>query len=254
MGDDESRSGELLADEPEPTGEVSRRRLIAGAGGAVAGGLLVIGVPDAAVAARTKKVGAGRSDRRSVGLLGQINQEGPNLEIFGYLTRIQGLGISALYTSPPAINSNDPRASDPGPARFTFFNRATMTSMSRRNDVLSATANGTVTIFHQPDGGADFDDPGSFADGKVIAEFKGSFRDDLLLDGENQGALVMSGDLTQSRAPRFDIAGKRARFGKRGLPWHVDASGRGIRTEPTIPRAVISISGDLGVIDAEVIS
>jgi hypothetical protein len=31
----------------------------------------------------------------------------------------------------------------------------------------------------------------------------------------------------------------------------MEGSGRAVRTEPTIPRAILSISGNLGVIDAE---
>lgn len=251
MAEGIERSRELAEDREEEAREVTRRRLIAG--GAVAGGLLVVGVPSLAEAKKEKQVGSGRSDRHSVGFLGQINQEGPTLTVFGYMTRVEGLGTSALYTVPPAINSNDPRASDPGPARFTFLGQATMNSMSRRGDVLSATASGAVRIYVQPDGGANFDDPGSFGDGEVIAAYKGSFLNDLLLDGENRGAFAMSGDLTQSKAPGFKLDGRRLQFGSKGLPWNLGASGRGVRTEPTIPRATISVSGDLGVVDAAVV-
>lgn len=249
MSDGIERSPEVVDDREQTAGEVTRRRLIAG--GAVAGGLLVIGVPSAVAAKR--QVGSGRTDRHSVGFLGQINQEGPTLTVFGYMTRVEGLATSALYTTPPAVNSNDPRASDPGPARFTFFGQATMDSMSRRTDVLSATASGKVQIFVQPGGGANFDDPGSFADGEVIAVYKGSFLNDLLLDGENQGAFVMTGDLTQSKAPGFKLDGRSLQWGSKKLPWNLNAAGRGVRTEPTIPRATISVSGDLGVVDAAVL-
>lgn len=252
MGEGADRSPDFVPDGERTAGELTRRGLIAGAGGAVAGGLLVIGVPSAVGAPRRKRVGSGRTDRHSVGFLGQINQEGPTLTVFGYLTRVQGLSTSALYTVPPAVNSTNPRASDPSPARFTFFGQARIDSMSRRTEVLAATARGSVQIFAQPGGGANFNDPKSFSDGRVIASYRGQFLNDLLVDGENRGSFVMTGDLTQSRAPGFTFGGRRLRFGGKGLPWTLNAAGRGVRTEPTIPRATISVSGDLGVIDAEV--
>jgi hypothetical protein len=252
MSEGADRPLEFMPDGEGTASEVTRRGVIAGAGGAVAGGLLVVGVPSAVGAPRRKRVGSGRTDRHSVGFLGQINQEGPILTVFGYLTRVQGISTSALYTVPPAVNSNDPRAADPNPARFTFLGRAKIDSMSRRTEVLASTATGRVQIFAQPGGGANFNNPNSFADGQVIASYRGTFLNDLLVDGANQGSFVMTGDLTQSRAPCFRFGGRRLRFGAKGLPWNLNAAGRGIRTEPTIPRATISVSGDLGVIDAEV--
>jgi hypothetical protein len=230
---------------------VTRRGLLE-AGALTAGGVLVLGLPEAAPAAAAgPRVGSGLTDRHSVGLLMAIRQVGPSLAGFGYLTRVRGLTAAQLFTSPPAISSADARASDPGPARFTFFSEAKIESLSQLAEAISSTGGGNVRIYYQARGGATFDDPASFAKGLHIATLVGNFQNDLTLTEPNTADVHVTADLTQTRVRQFSAgAVPKLRFGGAGYAWTLRATGRGHRTEPTTPRSELTLSGDLGVVDA----
>ena len=250
MTDPESRSpSEVENLEALDEAAMSRRMLLTGAAG---GGLLLVGLPGSAEArsAAGPYVGAGQTDRQTVGFVAQVMQAGPSLTGYGYLTRIRGLSLAGLYVTPPALTGNDPRSQDPSAARFTLTTEGTIRAMSAVGEVLSSVIAARVSIYHQPAGGARFDDPSSFARGQRIASFAATLQNDLSVDGENQGSLALTGDLTQETAPRFRLSGGRRTFGRKGLPWVMRATGRGHRTEPTAPRAELFISGALGVVDA----
>jgi hypothetical protein len=231
--------------------EITRRRLLVAGGAAAAGGLLVVGLPDFADAApHRNKVGAGLTDRRTVGLVLQCNQVGTSMTGFGYLTRVQGLPASALSTRPPAKNSIDPRSSDPSTARFTVLGAATLEAVSQMGSVITAIGSGSMRIFYQPGGGASFGDPASFGRGQEIAAFEMGFQNNLALDDPNKAGVRLTADLSQLTAPSFRIDGSARRFGDKGLPWNLQATGRGQRTEPTAPRSQFFLSADMGVVDA----
>ena len=233
-------------------GLVTRRGLME-AGGAAAGGALILGLPDAAggAAGSGRRVGSGPTDRHSVGLLMAIRQVGPSLIGFGYLTRVRGLNSAQLFTTPPAVHSADPRASDPGPARFTFYSEAKIESLSQLGEAISSTGGGRVRIYYQAGGGASFGDPATFGRGLLIATLTGNFQNDLTVSEPNTADVHMTADLTQSGGRRF--AGQGAgnlRFGGIGYAWTMRATGRGRRTDPATPRSELTLSGDLGVVDA----
>ena len=52
-----------------------------------------------------------------------------------------------------------------------------------------------------------------------------------------------SAELTQRAAPAFQLDGRRARLGRRGLRMRMWASGPGSRTDAAAPRAVFEIAG-----------
>src|SRR3954447_20962674 len=232
--------------------EITRRGLLGEAGGGAAGGMLVLGLPDTAEAARRRRaeVGAGRTDRHTVGMLGQIDQVGTTLTTFGYMTRARGLSNAALFTRPPGRTTNDPRAADASAARITFVVKTTISNMDTVGSVITAVSSGRVRIFHQTNGGARFADPSSFARGQEIASLEGIFQNNLALDAPDRASVALSGDLAQRSAKAFRIGGKAVRFGRKGLDWRLEATGRGQRTEQSTPRAVLFVSGDLGVVDA----
>jgi len=234
-------------------GRVTRRGLLE-AGGAAAGGAIILGLPEAAdaAAASGRRVGSGPTDRRSVGLLMAVRQVGPSLDGFGYLTRVRGLANAQLFTAPPAVRSTDARASDPSPARFTFYAEAKIESLAQLDEAISSNGGGRVRIYYQANGGARFDDPATFASGLLVATLTGNFQNDLTLTEPNTAVVNMSADLTQTNARRFTVAGAGAlRFGGPRYSWSLSATGRGRRTEPTEPRSELKLSGDLGVVDAQ---
>ena len=230
---------------------VTRRGLLE-AGALTAGGVLVLGLPAGAEAADGgRRVGSGLSDRHSVGLMMAIRQVGPSLAGFGYFTRVRGLTAAQLFTSPPAIRSTDARASDPGPARFTFYSEAKIESLSQLAEAISSTGGGNVRIYYQARGGATFADPASFAKGVHIATLVGNFQNDLAVTEPNTADVHVTADLTQTRARQFTAgAAGKLRFGGDGYAWTMRATGRGHRTDPTTPRSELTLSGDLGVVDA----
>ena len=232
--------------------EVTRRGLLGGAGGVAAGGLIVLGLPDAAGAKRARRpeVGAGRTDRHTVGVIGQTDQAGIAFTTFGYVTRAGGLSNSALFTRAPGKTSNDPRSADPSAARITFLANSTTTNMDTVGSVITAIASGRLRFFYQSGGGARFADPASFARGEEIASFAAVYQNVLAVDAPDRAGVSLSGDLEQRAAKAFRIGGKTVRFGHKGLAWSLEASGRGERTEPSVPRALIQFSGELGVVDA----
>lgn len=233
-------------------GRVTRRGLLE-AGGVAAGGAIILGLPEVADAAavRGRRVGSGPTDRRSIGLLMAVRQIGPSLVGFGYLTRVRGLGNAQLFTAPPAVKSTDARASDPSPARFTFYSEAKIESLAQLDEAISSNGSGRVRIYYQANGGARFDDSATFARGLLIATLTGNFQNDLTLTEPNTAVVNMTADLTQTGARRFAAGGTRGlRFGGPRYAWALNATGRGRRTEPTEPRSELRLSGDLGVVDA----
>lgn len=230
---------------------VTRRGLLE-AGALTAGGVLVLGLPEAApAAAGARRVASGLTDRHSVGLMIAIQQVGPSLAGFGYLTRVRGLSAAQLFTSPPAISSGEPRASDPGPARFTFYSEAKIESLSQLAEAISSTGGGNVRIYYQARGGATFADPASFAKGLHIATLVGNFQNDLTVSEPNTADVHLTADLIQTRVRQFSAgAAGMLRFGGPGYAWTMRATGRGHRTDPTTPRSELTLSGDLGVVDA----
>ncbi len=230
---------------------VTRRGLLE-AGGVAAGGVLILGLPaDAAAASSGRRVGSAPTDRHGVGVLMAVRQAGAGLVGYGYLTRVRGLTSAQLFTKAPAVTANDPRAADPGPARFTFSAEAKIETMAALNEALSSSGSARVKIYYRSNGGASFADPQSFSKGLLIATFTGTFQNDLTVTAPNTADVHMTADLTQRLAKQFTPAGaRRLRFGGGGYAWSLRAAGLGHRTEPTTPRSELTLSGDLGVVDA----
>jgi hypothetical protein len=168
----------------------------------------------------------------------------------GYLTRVRGLSAAQLFTTAPATSANDKRASDPGPARLTFYAAAEIGTMSVLGSAISSSGSASVRIYHQANGGARFEDPQSFRKGVLVATLTGEFQNDLSVIAPDTANVNMSGDLTQKTSKAFTIGGSAVRFGSVGFAWALRATGRGLRTDAATPRSEHTLSGDLGVVDA----
>lgn len=256
MGDKPTPSNDLeqALDEVGITDDVTRRRLLAAFGGAAAGGF-ALAAADPAAAGGGARFGADRTDRRSVEFIGQTNQAGTSLTTFGWLTHLEGVADSQLFTGPPARSFFDPRAANESLARFTFFSVTTLRSASRIAHHLSVKATGGLAVYFQPNGGARLTDPNSFARGTRISSFSGRFQNRLVIfDGgqfEGQWAITsLSGDLIQRTARSLSVGGRRRTFGRRGLRWSLDAGGEGHLDDPSVPRSHINFMGSMAVQDA----
>jgi hypothetical protein len=235
-----------------PQDEVTRRRLLAGAGVAAAGGALL--AAEEAQAA-VQQVGVQGTDRRTVEYIGQINQVGETLITFGYLTRVQGVPASKLFTRPRGTTFEDPDSEDESAARFTFHSKTTLQRLSRIAHHLAVSATGGLGIFFQPSGGAHIEDPDSFAKGTRIAAFDGHYQNKLVLfeGGPQEGqwaTVALTGDLVQKSATTFSAGAGQSRLGRTGLRWALDATGEGHLDETTGPKSHINFMGTLSVQDA----
>ena len=108
-------------------------------------------------------------------------------------------------------------------------------------------AEGDLRIYLSPTGGADFAQPGSFADGTRIASFSARYRTILTVIAPNQAITTVTGELVERAARAFTVGGRSQRLGRRGLGYRLTAEGPGVRTDPTIPRASFDVAGDLVV-------
>jgi hypothetical protein len=168
--------------------------------------------------------------------VGRIDQEGEAFTGYGYLTYVDGLTTTLLFTTPMTPTETT--------ARFTFSSTATMSGRSVISNLFSIDAVGELTIYFDADGGATFSDPSSFAQGDVVAEHTARFHNVITVLAPNTGLANGIGELSQTTAGEFELNGETYQFGRTGLQERMSFTGFGIRTEPLIPRAEIAVAGD----------
>jgi hypothetical protein len=205
-----------------------------------AGGLTGVGAaaPTAAGARQAPGVvGVPAGGANALEVFGTILQDGDALTGFGYVTHISGLRDALLFAGP---------ATEAG-ARFTFAATARVTARQLQTSLVAVTAVGDLRIYFANAGGADFAQPGSFADGTRIASFTARYRNVLTVIAPSQAVTTMSGDLIQRQARGFALDGALQRLGRRGLELRLTAEGPSFRTDPTVPRASFNVAGALVV-------
>jgi GNAT superfamily N-acetyltransferase len=244
-----AEASEEAGDEPDEEG-MSRRSLLARAGG-VAAGVILVGLPEAATAQRgARRIGSGETDRRTIDFLVRVDQAGRDLSVVGWLTRVQGLGPAQLQVGPVPVASTDPAATDPSTRRFTVVVSARLQAISALGSAITGHGSGRAEFHHLPSGGARLDDPASFRSGTTIATFSLTFQHSLAIDDPNRAGASFAADLVQRSARVITLGGRRVQLGRPALPWGLRASGRGERTDPVTPRSQFFLSGDMGVVDA----
>jgi hypothetical protein len=240
--------------------EITRRRLLAGLGGTAGAGTALAGLPAVAGAHATiaKRKGAGlpKAGANSIELLAQINQNGPNLQALGYATRIAGLTDGQLFTQPRGVKFDDPNSATPSTARFTLFSNATISALSTTDNVITVVAGGDLALYFLENGGASFSSPNSFAAGKLIATYDGTFQDNLVTrpptpgtGNQSEATVYLTGNLIQRSASRFSVGGKRTTVGQRGFDLRLEAVGNGELLEPQTPISRIFVVGSLEALE-----
>jgi len=214
--------------------EVDRRTLIVGAGAALA-------APAAAGAATRRPVGIAREGRDAVEVIGTIVQEGLGLTGYGWLTHVAGLDDEDLFT--------DPAARGAATARLRWHCEADVTARDFLPGLFSASGEGPLRITFANAGGADAEDPGSFATGQVVARHDLRFHNVLTVVAPDQAVTEITGELVQRTAGRFTIGGAQRRLGRPKLLQRLVANGPGTRSEPTIPRATFHVAGGFVIPD-----
>jgi hypothetical protein len=251
-------------------GTLTRRRLVGALGGAaVAASALppmALGSEaageweTAAAASGTVILGSGVTGRAVVGLIGKVAQVGVHLTAVGYLTSLRGLKDSQLFSVARGTDFRDPNSNDEGQARLTFYSETEIGSLSATGrpggasgdlGTIVANAGGALGIYFRGGGGADFDDPLSFKQGKQVAAFSCSFQDNLTLqppDFLTLASVALGGSLTQTVARTFAIAGKQSQIAKVGAQRALAATGWGELTDPEEPRSTLWLAGVLSVV------
>jgi hypothetical protein len=190
---------------------------------------------EAATSAATSTVVMTPLGRNTFEFVGRIDQEGTEFTGYGYLTYVDGLDTSDLFTSTTPSEAN---------ARFTFTATASMSGRSVISNLFSIDAVGELTIYFDADGGATFADPSSFAQGDVVAEHSARFHNVITVIEPHTGLANGIGELRQTTVGEFELNGESYKFGRNGLQERMSFTGFGIRTEPSIPRAEIAVAGD----------
>jgi hypothetical protein len=219
--------------------DLTRRTLLAGAGGMAAGGAM-LDASTAVAAAGPRVLGMPAHGAHALEVIGALVQDGVDLTGHGYLTRISGLSDALLYTGP------DPNEAG---ARFTFSAAVKVVSRSVRGSVFSATGIGTIDFFLDPEGGGDFNSPATFADGTRIARYAARFQNVLTVIAPNQAVITLDGELEQRQARPFELDGRHYRLGRRRLRERLSAQGLGTRTDAAAPRAGFDVVGSVVLAD-----
>jgi hypothetical protein len=201
---------------------------------AAAGGAALAAPPAAALAAGAGEVAARRGEI-SFEFVGKLTQEGAAFSGFGYLTRVAGLPVAALFAD-AAVQSERT-------AHFTFFSAAKLTGRSELHNLEVLDADGEMAFYHRARPGADFGDPGSFARGRRIALFDAHFLSVVTEQTASEGSEDLRGQLTQRSAPAFPLGGHELRFGRRGTRQAIRANGWSQRLSAVGPTSQAWVAG-----------
>jgi hypothetical protein len=214
----------------ETGGRLTRRGVLAGAGGLAAAG---VAAPRAAAAVR--RLGEPGPGRAAAEVVARIAQDGDALTAYGYVTHLAGAPDGDLFTGMPHGE---------GTARLTFFATATVRERFPQGVLVSVVGTGRLG-FHLDGGGADLAAPATFARGRRVAHFAVRMQHVATVFAPNQAVSHIEGELHQEGAREFALAGRRSRLGRDGLRLRLTASGQGMRTQPAPPSAVFDVAGHL---------
>jgi hypothetical protein len=210
---------------------ISRRDFIVGAGAAVA-------VPSVAEA-RVTPVGLAPEAREAIGVIGTILQDGRVLTGFGWLTQVAGLSDRDLFT--------DPARRGAATARLRWHAVVRVDSIDVLPSLFFGTGRGRLRIFFARNGGAQDGQPATFATGRLVARYTGTFRNIQTVIAPDHAVTEIIGELSQRLAHRFVVRGHPHQLGRVGQFQRLDASGPATRTEPTIPRSTRYVAGGISI-------
>jgi hypothetical protein len=228
---------------------------------AIAGSLVAMSSQQAPAAspAASSTLGIARDGRNAVEFVGHVEQVGPKVETYGYLTHINGLADASLFTAASPLSRNEKTA------RFTFHGTATV---SQGFSVLAGAAagppasapsafdtdsRGTLTFyFQQPGADRTFANPATFMMGAAVAGYTVRFQDTIAaLVGvdPNRGVLSGTGELCQRSLKSFTLAGHTYQLGRAHLFQRFSTHGWSVRTgiTPAGPTSFTNLGGNTEV-------
>lgn len=188
------------------------------------------------------EIGAGPVGEPSLRFVGINEYRESSIVLYGYLTSVIGLDQALIFSDPDAPSETT--------ARFTYVGEIAVTGLSEFGALTEVRGSG-ILKFYLDDGGADFGDPASFADGTAIATTQLRLEDTLQIQAPALGLTVGDEELTQVAVEPFTLAGERYRFGHVGLRERLVFTGAETRIDPASPAVVISLSGSVVVTHRE---
>jgi hypothetical protein len=209
----------------------SRRDLIVGAAAATA-------LPSTTEAA-VRRVGFAPEARQAIGVIGTILQDGRDLVGFGWLTEVAGLHERDLFT--------DPARRGAATARLRWHATVHVGTIDVLPSLFFGTGKGRLRIFFARDGGAQDDQPETFATGRLVARYAALFRNIQTVVAPDHAVTEIIGELSQREAHRFVVRGRHRQLGRVGLLQALYAAGPAVRTERTIPRSTRYVAGGISI-------
>jgi hypothetical protein len=221
---------------PQPV-QPTRRGVLTGAGLAMAGVAAAV-VPAQEAAAAPAGIAHPVPGGTAVEFRGRINQSGPTGQDFaalGILTALSGAPRSALF---------DGSATTIGSALFTVTAEGSLVARVLDQSVHALDIAGTLSVFQRSRGGADFDRPGSFSEGTLVARFDLALQDVLTVFATARGLPTLTGDMRQTAAGPLagHLAGRR--FGVVGQRLRMLATGLGELVDPVTLNAQLEVAGN----------
>jgi hypothetical protein len=210
----------------------SRRNLIRTAAAGVAltaGGVFL---ESSSAASATGGADASR-ETTAFSFLCRIDQDASDFVGYGFLTEVAGIPEEVLFGD--GIDRSE------ATAPLTIEGTGTLQRRSVRGNVFVLDAVGSLAVHLLDTPGADFAAPASFSAGKVVARYSAALHDVLTVIATNTGIPTMSGELTQTTATGFTLAGKHYRIGSKGTRLILDGTGLGTRTDAEAPRSHIDL-------------
>jgi hypothetical protein len=219
----------------------SRRSVIrtAAAGAALTAGGVVLQSSSAA-STSTGRSRAESTGTTAFGLVCRIDQDAENFIAYGFLTEVAGIPDEVLF--------GDEVDRSEATAPLTIAGDATLERRSVRGNVFVLDVVGSLAIHLLDTPGADFADPSSFSDGKVVARYSAAFHDVLTVIAPDTGIPTLSGELEQTAATNFTLGGKRYRIGSKGTRLVLEGTGLGVRTDAEAPRSHVDLDARVSVV------
>lgn len=214
---------------------ISRRRILTGAGAAVAGaaalGTAGVGVAEAV---DTSRVAVSHVGTSAVEFRARIQQSaGESFLSFGYLTKVAGLALSDLFAGTPSDTT----------ALFTAYATGHLVARTSDQSVHALDIAGTLEVRQRKTPGASFGSPGSFRTGRLVATYRLRLQDVLTVFAPAKGLPTLAGDMRQtaSRGLAAPLSGRT--FGADGRRLRMAATGIGTLTNPVALDAELEIAG-----------
>jgi hypothetical protein len=250
---DAARSkGDTVANPGTPevpsTRGISRRRVLGGAGAAVAGGVALAAGGSSAVAAVASAADAEPRASSTVAATGpksttvvefqsritQSGTAGVTFASYGYLLDVAGAKPADLFTGAPSEST----------ALFTAYTTGALVQRAVDGAIHTIDVKGTLTVYQRATPGASWDDPISFTVGTAVAQYAVTLQDVLSVIATATGLPTLSGDMKQTMAGALSggLTGKT--FGSAGQRLRFFASGVGKLTDPAQLSSVHSIAGN----------